>query len=82
MKIVYETGFFIDVKNLFSAPLKVRAVFHIIFVSKIGCQKMLSTICSMKFLSSDVVLCLYKSNIWSDREKYYYHVWAFAPIAT
>ena len=43
---------------------------------------MLSTICSMKFLSSDVVLCLYKSNIWSDREKYYYQVWAFAPIAT
>ena len=29
MKIVYETGFFTDVKNLFSAPLKRLVIFPV-----------------------------------------------------
>ena len=41
-------------------------------------KKIEALICYMKFLSSDFVLCLYKSTIWSCME-YCYHVWAGAP---
>ena len=41
-------------------------------------KKIEALICYMKFLSSDFVLCLYKSTIWSCME-YCCHVWAGAP---
>ena len=41
-------------------------------------KKIGALICYMKFLSSDFVLCLYKSTIWSCME-YCCHVWAGAP---
>ena len=30
MNIVHEAGFFIDVKNLFSAPLSIRSLMHML----------------------------------------------------
>ena len=51
---------------------------YIISIAKTASQKIGALICSMKFLSSEVALYLYKSNICPCRE-YCCHVWAGAP---
>ena len=51
---------------------------YIISIAKTASQKIGALICSMKFLSSEVALYLYKSNICPCIE-YCCHVWAGAP---
>ena len=51
---------------------------HIIYVAKAASQKIEALIRSMKFLSPEVVLYLYKSTMWACM-KYYCHVWVGAP---
>ena len=51
---------------------------YIISIAKTASKKIGALICSMKFLSPDVALYLYKSTIWLCME-YYCHVWAGAP---
>ena len=51
---------------------------YIISIAKIASKKIGALICSMKFLSLEVVLYLYKSPICPYME-YYCHVWASAP---
>ena len=46
-------------------------------VAKTASKKIGALICSMKFLSPEIALYLYKSNIWSCME-YCCHVWAGA----
>ena len=50
---------------------------YIISIAKSASKKIGALICSMKFLSPEVALYLYKSTIWSSME-YSYHVWAGA----
>ena len=54
---------------------------YIISIAKSASKKIGSLICSMKFLSPEVVLYLYKSTIDSYME-YCCHVWAGALVAT
>ena len=51
---------------------------YIISIAKTASKKIGALICSMKFLSPEVALYLYKSTIWSYME-YCCHVWAGAP---
>ena len=51
---------------------------RIISIAKIATKKIGASICSMKFLSPEVALYLYKSTIWPAME-YCCHVWAGAP---
>ena len=51
---------------------------YIISIAKTASKKIGALICSMKFLSPEVALYLYKSTIWSCME-YCCHVWAGAP---
>ena len=51
---------------------------YIISFTKTTSEKIGALICSMKFLSREVALCLYKSTI-QQCIKYCYHVWASAP---
>ena len=51
---------------------------YIISIAKTGSKKIGALICSMKFLSPEVALCLYKSTIRPCME-YCCHVWAGAP---
>ena len=51
---------------------------YIISIAKIASKKIGALIRSMKFLSPEVALYLYKSTIWPCME-YYCHVWAGAP---
>ena len=51
---------------------------YIISVSKTASKEIGALICSMKFLSPEVALYLYKSTIRPFME-YCYHVWAGAP---
>ena len=52
---------------------------YTISIAKTTCTKIGALIRSMKFLSPEVALYLYKSTIWSCME-YCCHVWAGAPI--
>ena len=51
---------------------------YIISIAKAASKKIGALICSMKFLSREVALYLYKSTICSCME-YCYHVWVGAP---
>ena len=51
--------------------------FYIFSTAKTASKKMGALICSMRFLSPEVALYLYKSTIWSCME-YCYHVWTGA----
>ena len=51
---------------------------YIISIAKIASKKSGALICSMKFLSAEVVLCLYKSTTWPCME-YCCHFWVGAP---
>ena len=51
---------------------------YIISIAKTASKKIGALICSMKFLSLEVVLYLYKSSICLN-VKYYFHIWASAP---
>ena len=51
---------------------------YIISIAKTASKNIGALICSMKFLSPEVVLYLYKSTMQSCME-YYCHVWAGAP---
>ena len=51
---------------------------YIISIAKTASKKIGALICSMKFLSSEVALYLYKSNICPCM-KYCCHIWAGAP---
>ena len=51
---------------------------YIVSTAKTASKKIGALICSMKFLSLDIVLYLYKSTIWPCME-YCCHVWAGAP---
>ena len=51
---------------------------YIISIAKTTSKKIEALICSMKFLSADAALYLYKSTIWPCLE-YCCHVWAGAP---
>ena len=51
---------------------------YIISIAKPACKKIGALICSMKFLSPEVTLYLYKSTIWPFME-YCCHVWAGGP---
>ena len=51
---------------------------YVISIAKTTCKKMEALIHSMKFLSHEVVLYLYKSTIWPCME-YCCHAWAGAP---
>ena len=51
---------------------------YIIFIAKFASEKIRALICSMKFLSPEVALYLYKSTIRPCME-YCCHVWAGAP---
>ena len=53
-------------------------VMGLTFSSKLDWEKIGALIHSMKFLSADVALYLYKSTIWSSM-KYCCHIWADAP---
>ena len=62
--------------------------FYIISIAQAASKKIGALICSMKFLSPEGALCLYKSTIWLLRlykssiwpcMEYCYHVWAGAP---
>ena len=50
---------------------------YIISIAKTASKKIGALVCSMKFSSLDVTLCLYKSTIWPCME-YYCHVWVGA----
>ena len=52
---------------------------QIISIAKTASKKIEALICSMKFFSPEVALCLYKSTIQPCME-YCYHVWTGAPI--
>ena len=52
---------------------------YIISIAKTASKKIGTLICSMNFLSPEVTLYLYKSNIQPSM-KYCCHVWASAPI--
>ena len=49
-----------------------------ISIAKTASKKIGALICSMKFLSPEVALYLYKSTV-HHRMEYYCHVWAGAP---
>ena len=51
--------------------------YYIISITKTAIKKIGALICSMKFLSAEVALYLYRSNIWSYME-YFCHIWAGA----
>ena len=51
---------------------------YIVSIAKTASKKIGTLIYSMKFLSPQVTLCLYKSTIQTCME-YCCHVWAFAP---
>ena len=51
---------------------------YIISICKMACKKIGVQIHSMKFLSAEIVLILYKTTIQPCME-YFYHVWAGAP---
>ena len=51
---------------------------YIVSIAKTASKKIAALIRSMKFLSPEVALYLYKSTIWPCME-YYCHVWACAP---
>ena len=51
---------------------------YIISIAKAASKKIVALICSMKFLSPEVALYLYKSTIRPCME-YCWHVWAGAP---
>ena len=51
---------------------------YIVSIAKTACKKIGTLICSMKFLSPEVTLYLYKSTIQRCME-YCCHVWTFAP---
>ena len=51
---------------------------YIISIAKTASKKIGALVCSMKFLSPEVALFLYKSTIWPCME-YCCHVWAGAP---
>ena len=51
---------------------------HIISIAKTASKKIRAMICSVKFLSPEVAINLYKSTIWPCLE-YCCHVWAGAP---
>ena len=48
------------------------------WIAKTASKKIGALICSMKFISPEVALYLYKSTMWLCM-KYYCHVWAGAP---
>ena len=52
---------------------------YIISIAKAASKKSGTLIRSMKFLSPEVALCLYKSTLWPCME-YCCHLWAGAPI--
>ena len=54
---------------------------YIISIGKTASKKIGALICSMKFLSPEVALYLYKSTICPCME-YCCHFWAGAPVAT
>ena len=51
--------------------------YYIISITKTAIKEIGALICSMKFLSAEVALYLYRSNIWSYME-YFCHIWAGA----
>ena len=51
---------------------------YIISIAKTASKKIGALVCSMKFLSPEAVLYLYKSIIWPCME-YYCHAWAGTP---
>ena len=51
---------------------------YIISIAKTASKKIGALICSKKFLSPEVAVCLYKFTIWPCME-YCCHVWAGAP---
>ena len=51
---------------------------YIIAIAKTASKKIGALICSMKFVSPEVALYLYKSTLWPCME-YCCHVWAGAP---
>ena len=51
---------------------------YIVSIAKTAPKKIEALICSMKFLSPEVALYLYKSTIWPCME-YCCHVWSGAP---
>ena len=51
---------------------------YIVCIAKTSSKKIGALIRSMKFLSHEVALYLYKSIIWPCME-YYFHAWAGAP---
>ena len=50
----------------------------IIFIAKTASKKIGALICSIKFLSSEVALCFYRSTI-HPYMKYCFHVWSGSP---
>ena len=65
----------------FSFSSKLDWTFYIISIAKNAFQKIGALIRSMKFLSSEIALYLYKSTIYPCME-YCCHVWAGALVAT
>ena len=74
--VLEEKSFFKMLGLTFSSQLDWGS--YIISIAKTASKKIGALICSMKFLSPDVALYLYKSTIWLCME-YYCHVWAGAP---
>ena len=74
--VLEEDSSFMMLGLIFSSILNCGS--YIISIGKSASKKVAAVICSMKFLSPEVALYLYKSTIWPCME-YCCHVWAGAP---